>query len=257
MKRILKIVGVVVGLFVITALSVIAPAFLGRRSVPEGLVVNGIRIVKDGMVSVAVVPIGERDVALIDTGNDATGKAILDELTRRGLGPDAVRTIVITHGHPDHLGAVAAFPEASVMALAGEVDLIEGRVAARGPLPRLFPAKPTGIHVARALQDGETITLGDTAIRVFAVPGHTAGSAAYLVHDALFLGDAADADRDGALTGAPWVFSDSQAEDRASLVALHSRLVREGAVVKSIVFAHSGALTEGLAPLATFAQNNQ
>lgn len=257
MKRILKIIGIVVGLFVVSALAVIAPAFLGRRSVPEGLEVSGIRVVKDGMVSVAVVPIGERDVALIDAGNDATGKAILDELTRMGLGPDAVRTILMTHGHPDHLGAVGAFPGAAVMALAGEVDLIEGRVAAHGPLPRLFPARPTGIHVARALQDGETITLGDTTIRVFAVPGHTAGSAAYLVHDALFLGDAADAGRDGALTGAPWVFSDSQAEDRASLVALHSRLVREGAVVKSIVFAHSGALTEGLAPLATFAQNNQ
>lgn len=257
MKRILKVVAVVVGLFVVSAMAVIAPAFLGRRSVPEGLEVSGIRVVKDGMVSVAVVPIGDRDVALIDAGNDATGKAILDELTRRGLGPDAVRAILITHGHPDHLGAVAAFPKASIVALAGEIDLIEGRAAARGPLPRLFPARPTGIHVARALQDGETITLGDTTIRVLAVPGHTAGSAAYLVHDVLFLGDAADAGRDGALTGAPWVFSDSQAEDRASLVALHSRLVREGAVVKSIVFAHSGALTEGLAPLATFAQNNQ
>ena len=123
MKRILKIVGVVVVLFVITALSVIAPAFLGRRSVPDGLEVNSIRIVKDGMVSVAVVPLGERDVALIDAGNDATGKAILDELTRRGLGPDAVRTILITHGHPDHLGAVAVFPKASVMAQIGRAHV--------------------------------------------------------------------------------------------------------------------------------------
>ena len=67
MKRILKIVGVVVVLFVITALSVIAPAFLGRRSVPDGLEVNSIRIVKDGMVSVAVVPL----VARMKTGSVA------------------------------------------------------------------------------------------------------------------------------------------------------------------------------------------
>ena len=76
------------------------------------------------------------------------------------------------------------------------------------------------------------------------------------MHDVLFLGDAADASRDGALKGAPWVFSDSQAEDRASLVRLDRRRVQEGAVVKAIVFAHAGVLAEGLAPLTTFAQSN-
>ena len=34
------------------------------------------------------------------------------------------------------------------------------------------------------------------------------------MNEVLFLGDAADASRDGVLKGAPWVFSDSQAEDR-------------------------------------------
>lgn len=50
---------------------------------------------------------------------------------------------------------------------------------------------------------------------------------------------------------------DSQEEDRASLVRLGQRLEKDGAVVKAIVFAHSGALTEGLTPLTTFARNNQ
>ena len=160
MKRILKILGLLVALFVVLVVAALASAFLGRRSVPEGSDVNGIRIVKDGLVSVAVVPVGEREVALIDAGNDSSGKAILDELSRRGLGPDAVTAILITHGHPDHIAAIAAFPKAEVMALAQEVALIEGRTSARGPLPRLFPARPTGVNVRRALDDGETITLG-------------------------------------------------------------------------------------------------
>jgi glyoxylase-like metal-dependent hydrolase (beta-lactamase superfamily II) len=213
--------------------------------------------VRDGFVSVAVVPIGEREVALIDAGNDRSGQAVLDELARRGLGADAVTTILVTHGHPDHITGIAAFPNAEVMALAEEVALVEGRAAARGPLPRLMPARPTGINVRRALDDGETVMLGRTQVRVFAVPGHTAGSAAYLVNEVLFLGDAADAGRDGALRGAPWVFSDSQAEDRASLVRLEQRLAKEGAVVSVIAFAHSGALSEGLAPLTTFARSQQ
>jgi glyoxylase-like metal-dependent hydrolase (beta-lactamase superfamily II) len=168
-----------------------------------------------------------------------------------------VRAILLTHGHPDHVAAIAAFPDAEVVALAKEVDLIEGRVAAGGPLTRFSGAKPTGIKVARSLQDGETITLGETQARVFGVPGHTAGSAAYLVHDVLFLGDAADVGRDGSLREAPWVLSDSQAENRASLDRLYRRLVAEDVVVNAIVCAHSGVLTEGLAPLAAFAERQQ
>lgn len=256
MKRVLIATGLVVVLLVVLALAVVAPAFLGRRSIPEGVEIGGIRIVKDGIVSVAVIPIGEREVALIDAGNDSAGRSTLDELSRRGLGPDAVRAILLTHGHPDHVAAIAAFPRAQVMALAREVELIEGRAAARGPLTRFFAAKPTDIEVSRSLQDGETVTLGETQVRVFGVPGHTAGSAAYLVRDVLFLGDAADIGRDGTLREAPWVFSDSRAENRASLVRLYRRLVAEEAAVKAIVFAHSGVLAEGLAPLAAFAERH-
>jgi glyoxylase-like metal-dependent hydrolase (beta-lactamase superfamily II) len=257
MKRILKIVGLVVALLVVSAVALIAPVFLSRRSVPESFEIGGIRVVKDGFVSVAVVPMGEGEVALVDAGNDRSGAAIVAELARSGLESAAVRAILITHGHPDHIAAIPAFPRAQVMALAPEVPLIEGRIGARGPIQRLFPVRPTGVKVQQALQDGEVVTLGSARIRVFAVPGHTAGSAAYLVNDVLFLGDSADAGRDGALKGAPWVFSDSQTDNRASLVRLHDRLAGEQAVVTGMVFSHSGAFTEGLGPLAAFAQNNR
>jgi glyoxylase-like metal-dependent hydrolase (beta-lactamase superfamily II) len=117
--------------------------------------------------------------------------------------------------------------------------------------------KPTGITVTRRLQDGETIALGPRQVRVFAVPGHTEGSAAYLIDGVLFLGDAADSSSEGEVEGAPWIFSDSQAQDRASLVALDERLVRDGGNVKALVFAHSGVLTTGLGPLTTFAEKNR
>jgi glyoxylase-like metal-dependent hydrolase (beta-lactamase superfamily II) len=90
-------------------------------------------------------------------------------------------------------------------------------------------------------------------LRVFAVPGHTQRSAAYPVDDVLFMGDAADTKSDDTVIGSPWVFSDSQPQDRASLVALDERLTRENVPVKVIAFAHSGRLANGRAPLDAYA----
>ena len=53
------------------------------------------------------------------------------------------------------------------------------------------------------------------------------------------------------------MFSDSQAQDRASLAALDERLTRDKADVKAIAFSHSGLLTGGLAPLDAFAAANR
>src|SRR5678815_2450506 len=125
MKRVLKIVGLVVLLIVVGLVSLIAVTFMGRKAIVDGQEVNGIRVVADGMTSLAVVPIDSRQVALIDAGNDQTGKAVLAELARRGVGPEAVSTIFLTHGHPDHIGAVRLFPNAQVMALEPEVALVE------------------------------------------------------------------------------------------------------------------------------------
>ena len=240
MKRILKIVGLVVGLAVLLPVVFVGTSiglvFLGRRSITDGQEVNGIRIVKEGFVSVAVIPTGPAEVALIDAGYDKSGSAILAELSRRRLGPEDVTAILITHKHPDHTAAIAVFPKAKVMALETE-----------GPLTE------RGAMKYQALHDGETVTVGQTQFRVFAVPGHTAGSAAYLVKGVLFLGDAVDIARDGKIES-PWIFTPLQAQNRASLVRLDERLLKEKLDVQAIAASHSGVLTEGLAPLTAFAQ---
>ena len=145
MKRILTVVGILILLLLLTAAVIIGSAFIGRQAITDGFEINGIRIVKDGIVTIAVVPVNTNEVALIDAGNDGSGKAILAELSRRHLGPDAVTAILLTHGHPDHTAAIRLFGKAQVMALEPDVALVEGTAGAGGPLTRLMPVRPTGV----------------------------------------------------------------------------------------------------------------
>lgn len=253
MARVLKSVMLVVLVLVVATVGTVAYTFLSRMGPIDGReLAGGARVLVDGFTSVAVIPLRDGQVALIDAGRDQEGAAILRELDRRKLGADAVTAIFLTHGHSDHIGAVARFPNAEVMALAEEIPLIEGRARAQGPLPRLFPVDPTGITVTHSLRDGEVVTLSGVGFRVYAVPGHTAGSAAYLVNGVLYVGDSADTANDGTLLGSPWIFSDSQAENRASVVRLERRLVADGANIAAIVPSHS-AVQLGADQLSAFA----
>ena len=256
MKRVLKVVGAVVLVVVLAVAAVLAVTFMGRQPIVDGQEFSGMRIIEDGFTAVGVIPINDRQVALVDTGQDASGEVIKRELARRKLQPDSVTAILVTHGHPDHIGALGQFPQARVMALEAEVPLVEGRAGAKGPVPRLFPVSPTGVTVDQVLHDGEVVMLDSLPVRVYSVPGHTAGSAAYFVNGALFIGDSADVASDGRLQGSPWIFSDSQADNRTSLVSLEQRLVSDGANVRVIVPSHSGTAS-GLAPLTAFARGNE
>jgi hydroxyacylglutathione hydrolase len=256
MKRFLKIAGLVLLVLIVTIAGVLAVTFMGRQPVVDGQEFGEIRIIEDGFTAVGVIAINDRQVALVDTGQDAAGDVIKRELARRQLQPESVAAILVTHGHQDHIGALGQFPQAEVMALEAEVPLVEGRAGSNGPVTQLFPVSPTGVTVKRVLHDGEVVMLDTLPVRVYAVPGHTAGSAAYLVSGALFIGDSADIASDGRMQGAPWIFSDSQAENRESLVRLEQRLVSDGADVKVIIPSHSGAAS-GLAPLTAFARGNE
>lgn len=255
MKKMLIIIGVVVGVLVITVAVLVGSAFMGRSAIIDGFQSGPVRVVKDGIVSVAFLDAGDGNVALVDAGNDGTGKAILAELSRRNLGPDAVKTILLTHGHPDHVAAIPLFPNAEVMALTDEVPLAEGRSAGNGPLHWMMPASPRNFKVNRTLSDGAAIQLGKLNVRAFAVAGHTAGCAAYLVEGVLIMGDSADMSSGGRLTGSPWLFSDNQVQNRASLVRLEQLLSKEAADIRTLVFSHSGAVNQGLAPLTVFANS--
>ena len=237
---------------VLAAVAGIVIALVSRRRLPARAELDGMYLVKDVMVSACVIPLGAHEAALVDTGMDKKGTAIVAELARHGLEPGDVKTILLTHGHQDHIGAVALFRNAQVLALEAERDVVEGRFTGGGPLLRLRKLRPTGIGLSRLLKDGETFPLGRYQVRVFAIPGHTPGSAAFAIGPNLFVGDSADNGINGRLKTAPWVFSLSREQNRASLVELSRRLTGDREI-RRMVFGHSAPIENGIEPLEEFA----
>ncbi|MFZ5478710.1 MAG: MBL fold metallo-hydrolase [Myxococcota bacterium] len=205
-------------------------------------------VVKDGYVGIGVVDVGGGRLALVDAGNDPDAEALALAVGARGRDLEDVAAVFLTHGHRDHVAAIPRLAHARVYAMEPEAPFLAGEVAYRGPVVRLFgPGDP--VRVTDLVRDGAAVTVGDRTFEGFHLPGHTAGSAAWLVDGVLFLGDNATIDAEGRLRPAPWVFSDDTAQNRASLRALAERV--EGRDVRRLVPSHSGSHA-GAAPLLAF-----
>jgi len=140
---------------------------------------------------------GER-ICLIDSGVASSEKVILDYLKATGRSPLEICTLVLTHAHPDHIGAAAAIKSISgctVAANAAERRWIEdvGLQAKERPGPGFLSLVGGSVQVDRTLQEGEVLHLGvDLTRQVLHTPGHSPGSLSlWLAEDGvLFSADA-------------------------------------------------------------------
>ena len=120
---------------------------------------------------------------VIDPG--AEPSRILEVIEERKLEPIAV---LVTHGHIDHVGAVA-----SVARSTGAPVYISRREAPW--LRELSGSDYPGYQDAvphepdHLLEGGERLELGPWSIDVRAVPGHSPGSVAFAIDGALYSGD--------------------------------------------------------------------
>jgi glyoxylase-like metal-dependent hydrolase (beta-lactamase superfamily II) len=165
-----------------------------------------------------------------------------DGLSSHGLTPADVTHVLLTHAHRDHVGGLGFLPHAKVLGLAEEQPNLDEHA--------------NGRRIDQAIVDGEVLTFGEHEVRVFSMPGHTPGSAAFLVGGALVLGDNALFNGDGTLAPAPERNSDDPARVITSLVRLEDRLVSDDLEVRWIVPAHSGGI-EGRKALRDYAERQR
>ena len=158
-------------------------------------------------------------------------RAVPEQLRARGIDPEDVRTVVMTHLHFDHASGMGPFAGATFVA-----DRREWEAAQRGGL--LEGYRPSMLEPAtdrRSLDlaaEGERHgpfahtrdLLGDGSVRLLATPGHTHGHLSVLCRLAdgplLLTGDAAYARRTIEEGWVPLTVTGDEADYRSSLDAI-------------------------------------
>ena len=132
-KWLVRLLGALTLVFLSLA-GVVLYTFSGTLPLRDRMELSGDALqIKDGIVSVGMIPSGPGQVILIDCGNDHSSTTVLAELKRRGLGKEAVKAVFLTHGHGDHVGGCGAFADSDIFAMASEEAFLEGKVGSEIP----------------------------------------------------------------------------------------------------------------------------
>ena len=197
-------------------------------------------------------------LTLVDTG-PATGAArgaLLAALSARGVGPEAIRRVLITHGHHDHFGlarwlakhgaTLHAHPfDSRNLRKARDYPLLWRQLARSGlPVAKRLPllaalraldltARP--VTAFEPLLDAGELRHSRGTIRVHHLPGHTPGHVGFELGDerAIVTGDTlldgvspnAVIDSDPDRPGQPFLSLAAYAETLARLENLHPRVL--------------------------------
>lgn len=156
-----------------------------------------------GFVSAYVLVRGS-EAAVVDTGQSGSRDDIVAGLDALGVGPSAVRHVVLTHNHGDHVGGLADLEadlaDATVYGGVGDIEAVRTSL------------------VLQELADGDEVF----GMGVIATPGHTPGSISLFdtATGLLVAGDAINGDGAGGLLGPNPDFSADLATAEASVAKL-------------------------------------
>ena len=125
-----------------------------------------------------------------DSSSGRTGTtsadAVIDYVTSHNL---KVMWLLETHAHADHLSAAPYLQQK----LGGKIAIGEHITTVQQVFGKLFNAgtefERDGSQFDALFKDGDTFTIGNLPVTVMHVPGHTPACLAYVVGEAVFVGD--------------------------------------------------------------------
>lgn len=182
-------------------------------------------------------------VIVIDLGWMGAEGTILRSLDEMGVDTGDVVAVFLTHSHRDHIAGWRQLRAATYHMAGPEVARFTGRARHQGRIPRLaerlFPTdrpRPGELKV-RGFSRDTTFLLGSDTLHAFMLPGHTAGSAAYLFRGVLFVGDALSWTLFSGFRPDKPIHSDDSELNRAGLAGLWGKL--PGGAVEWVCTAHA------------------
>lgn len=128
------------------------------------------------------------DLTLVDTGFFGRADRILEQIEELGYSPSAVKRIIITHYHTDHIGSLAELKRvtgAEGIAHPADAPYIDGTLSQPGPVrPQwlskflthfswLWSTEP--VAVDELVNDGDELPILG-GVKILHTPGHTPGS---------------------------------------------------------------------------------
>src|SRR5215467_15335266 len=157
-------------------------------------VIEGVHLVAMGTANAYLID-GQDGLTLIDAGFPDKEVAVVEALRELGRSPDQLKHLILTHGHPDHIGSAAAIVrETGARTYMHPLDI---RMAeSGGPFRSMTPApgllrqvmcrlffhpneRVEPVAIDQPLSAGETLSIAG-GIEVIHVPGHCAGQVALL-----------------------------------------------------------------------------
>lgn len=164
--------------------------------------VHRVAVAPADLVNVFVLEDEDDSLTLVDTGLRNAPPKVFATLKAMGKAPEDVRTIVLTHAHPDHAGGLRRMVDGTGAQVASHerdaVHLRAGRTPARdastfsGRLFNRLPGNGFGAtEVDQEFADGELLKVAG-GLRVVHTPGHSPGHVS-LLHEStgvLITGDA-------------------------------------------------------------------
>ena len=184
-KRILWVVATIFGLIVIAAIIFLLNFMSATKSMTpaETAAINdSVWSIKDRFVNAFIFK-GEKSYLMIDAGLGR--KKFRQELDKLGINPDDISAILLTHTDGDHTGSIGLYKNAAIYMHRDEEQMINGTTG-----KSKFSKTKWKYGPYKLLEDNDTLTIDGLKLKIIHTPGHTPGSACYIIgKDYLATGD--------------------------------------------------------------------